>query len=96
MLESDFQAKLIRKMRRMFPGAIILRNDANYMQGVPDLTILYGARWAALEVKASADARERPNQRYYVDKWNEMSFAAFIYPENEVDVLNELQRTFAS
>lgn len=96
MLESEFQAKLIRRLRRMFPGAIILRNDAGYMQGVPDLTILYGSRWAALEVKASENARERPNQRFYVDKWNEMSFAAFIYPENEVDVLDELQRTFAS
>lgn len=95
MLESAFQAKLIRRLRRLFPGAIILRNDAGYMQGVPDLTILYGIRWAALEVKASADARERPNQAYYVRKWNEMSFAAFIYPENEDEVLNELQLAFA-
>jgi hypothetical protein len=96
VLESSFQAKLIKRLRRLFPGAIILRNDAGYMQGVPDLTILYGPRWAALEVKASADARERPNQRYYVDKWDEMSFAAFIYPENEDEVLHALQQAFAA
>jgi hypothetical protein len=94
MLESYYQAQLIKKLRVMFPGCVILKNDSSYMQGVPDLTILYGLMWAMLEVKTSADAKEQPNQRFYVEQFNGMSFAAFIYPENEKDVLDALQLAF--
>jgi hypothetical protein len=80
----------------MFPGCEILKNDAGYRQGILDLTILWGPFWAMLEVKASADARERPNQGYFVKKLSKMSFAAFIYPENEEEVLAALQEAFSS
>lgn len=92
-LERDFQAKLIKELRVMFKGCIILKNDPNYIQGVPDLIILYNDRWAALEVKKSEQASHRPNQEYYVDLMNEMSFASFIYPENKEEILYELQQT---
>jgi hypothetical protein len=78
----------------MFPGCVILKNDSSYMQGILDRTILYGDRWAMLEVKRSANASNRPNQQYYVDKLNQMSFAAFISPENEEEILRGLQQTF--
>jgi hypothetical protein len=91
MLESEYQAGLIKRIKALLPGCHILKNDANYRQGVPDLLILFGARWAALEVKASATARKRPNQDYYVNLWNEQSFAAFIFPDNEKAVLHGLQ-----
>lgn len=94
MRERDYQAKLIRILKREYPGIIVLKNDPNYLQGVPDLLLLYNNKWAALEVKLHAKAGVRPNQRYYVDKMNEMSFSAFIYPENEDEVLNALQRSF--
>lgn len=94
MLESAYQSRLIKKLARLFPGAIILKNDSGYIQGVPDLTILWGTRWACLEVKASADAPERPNQGWYIFTLDEMSFAAFIYPENESEVLHDLQQAF--
>ena len=74
------------------PGCYILKNDPTYLQGVPDVTILYGDRWAALEVKRSAKARKRPNQDYRVNEMNDMSFAAVVYPENEEEVLNGLYR----
>lgn len=93
MLERDYQARLIRKLRRLFPGCIILKNDTDYLQGIPDLLILYGRNWAALEVKASEDAEEQPNQEYYIELMGEMSFAAFIYPEVEEEVLYALQRS---
>lgn len=94
MLESVYQARLIKKLRRLFPECFILKNDSAYLQGVPDLTILYWDMWAMLEVKASWDAPQRPNQEHYVRQLNGMSFAAFIYPENEEDVLRELQLAF--
>lgn len=96
MAENAYQAKLIRKLKRMFPGCEILKNDANYRQGILDLTIFWGPYWAMLEVKASAKARERPNQGYYVEKLNGMSFASFIYPENEREVLAALEEAFSS
>lgn len=92
--ESDFQAKIIKKIKILLPGCTILKNDSNYSQGIPDLTILYKDKWAMLEVKSSANATERPNQRFYVDEMNRQSFASFIYPENEEEILNELQHAF--
>lgn len=95
-LESKYQARLIKKLKRLFRGCIVLKNDDGYLQGVPDLIILYRDMWAVLEVKRSADAKHQPNQDYYVERWNEMSFAAFIYPENEEEVLSALQHAFES
>jgi hypothetical protein len=90
MLESDYQAELIPRIKARLPGCLITKNDANYIQGIPDLTVHYGSKWAFLEVKASETSKERPNQRYYIETWGPVSFAMFIYPENEVDVLDKL------
>ena len=94
MLESTYQAKLIKKLRNRFPDCLILKNDTEYIQGIPDLLILFGDQWAMLEVKASIDSPTQPNQHYYVQKAAEFSFGAFIYPENEEDVLDALQAAF--
>lgn len=95
MLERDYQAKLIKKLKTLFPGCVIIKNDPTYMQGIPDLTIFYGDRWAMLECKASERAPHKPNQPYYVAMFNEMSFAAFIYPSNEEEILRGLSQTFS-
>jgi len=92
MLESAYQAHLIKKLRRLYPGCIILKNDPDYIQGIPDLTIFWEGRWAMLEVKASEDAPTQPNQEYWVEYLNKMWFAAFIYPENEAEILDVLQQ----
>ena len=93
-LERDYQQDVIARLRRMFPGCIILKNDTLYQQGIPDWTVLWINAWAILEIKRSARARQQPNQAYFVDLANEMCFGAFIYPENEDEVLDELQQTF--
>lgn len=94
MKESAFQAKLIKRLKVMFPGCIVLKNDAGYIQGFPDLTLLWRDRWATLECKKDAKASHQPNQEYYVQVTDDMSFSRFIYPENEEEVLRELQQTF--
>lgn len=91
MRESTYQAGLIRKISKLLPDCLILKNDSGYMQGILDLTVFYEDRYAMLEVKISADAPHQPNQDYYVEHVNRMSFAAFIYPENEREVLRALQ-----
>ena len=96
MLESQFQSKLIKELKLIFPGCMVLKNDSGYIQGIPDLLILYNDKWASLECKISASAKKRPNQTYYVDKMNGMSFSRFICPENKEEVLNDLQRSFQS
>lgn len=80
----------------MFPGCIVLKNDPNYIQGIPDLTIFYGNKWATLEVKKDFGSSHQVNQDYYVELMNNMSFSAFIYPENKEEVLHELQHAFRS
>lgn len=96
MLESKFQSRLIQELREMFPGCLVLKNDPNYIQGFPDLTVLYEDKWALLEAKRESDASHRPNQDFYVNKANQMSFARFICPENKEEVLHELQQAFQS
>lgn len=96
MLESKFQALLIKELNRRFRGCKILKNDANYIQGFPDLTILYKKHWAVLECKRSKDEPYQPNQEYYIQELDKMSIARTIYPENKEEVLNELQQTFTS
>lgn len=91
--ERFYQRALIRKLNKMFPDCVILKNDTEYIQGIPDLTILYAGNWAMLEVKAKWDSPTQPNQEYYIDMLNMMSFAAFIYPENEEEVLHALQQS---
>ena len=96
MRESQFQAQLIKKLNKMLPGIILLKNDPNYIQGIPDLILLYKNRWAALEVKRGATASVRPNQAHYVRTMYAMSYAAFIYPENESEILNEVQQSLTA
>ncbi len=92
--ESQFQAKLIREIKERFPGCMVLKNDANYIQGIPDLLILHKDRWAVLECKKSENESHQPNQDYYVEKLNGMSFSRFIFPENRSEVLTELSEHF--
>ena len=93
MKESQFQSSLIKEIRNRFPGCIIFKTDPSYLQGAPDLLILYKDRWASLEVKRDKGASHQPNQDYYVETMNNMSFSAFIYPENKEDVLHDMERS---
>lgn len=90
MLENRFKTKLIAELEELFPGCIITHLDPNEIQGIPDLLILFEDKWAVLEGKKSANADARPNQPYYVDLMDQMSFARFIYPENKDEVIDEL------
>lgn len=92
--ESGFQAKLIKELKKIFEGSIVTKMDSGHIQGIPDLLILYKNKWATLECKKYASAKKQPNQEYYVDKMNEMSFSRFICPENKEAVLNELKEFF--
>jgi hypothetical protein len=94
-LEAEFQAVLIEEIECRFPGCEILKNDAKDRQGIPDLLILWNTHWAMLECKASEDSPVRPNQPYYVAKFDNMSFSAFIYPENAEEVLNAMESAFS-
>lgn len=96
MQERQYQAKLIKKLEKMFSGCMILKNDPTYLQGVPDILILHGDRWAMLEIKIAAHANIQPNQEYYIDRLGQMSYASFINPENEGEVLHELQLALGS
>jgi hypothetical protein len=96
MNEGQYQTEIIKKLEDIFPGCTVLKTDAGYRQGFPDLIILWGEYWAALEVKTSPSAHIQPNQDHYVETLDRMSFAAYIYPENEEEVLNALQQAFKS
>ena len=95
-LERDFQSRLIKELKGRFPGCIVTKMDSSHIQGIPDLLILYGNRWATLECKKDSKATRQPNQEYYVATMDDMSFSRFIYPENKEEVLNELQQAFES
>lgn len=94
MLENQFKTGLVKELKARFPGCMVIHADPNEIQGIPDLLVLYEDTWAALEGKRSQKASHRPNQDYYVEKMDQMSFAAFIYPENKEEILDELERSF--
>lgn len=91
MRESKFQRDFCKRLTELFPGCMIIKNDPQYQQGIPDRLFLYGSFWGMLEFKAYEGADERPNQAYYIAKYNEMSFAAFVYPENAEEVIDGIQ-----
>jgi len=92
MVESKFQRELIQDLEEMLPGALIYKNESK--QGLPDLTVLYGEHWALLECKKSRDSHHQPNQDYYVQLADKMSFSRFVFPENKQEVLDDLQYAF--
>jgi hypothetical protein len=94
MLESKFQSDLIKEIEDKLEGAIVLKNDPNYIQGIPDLSVLYKGKWAALECKKNGKASHQANQDWYVERMDNMSFARFVFPENKEEVLDELLRFF--
>lgn len=94
--EAAYQSRLVKRIKDRFPGSIVMKTDPTQRQGMPDLLILHEDKWASLEVKQSETAKKRPNQEYYVKKLNDMSFASFIFPENEEEVLNAMERSFKS
>lgn len=93
-LESKFQKELTDEIKKQFPGCLVMKNDSGYIQGIPDWTILYKNKWAVLEAKRDANAPARPNQPYYVEKLNDMSYSSFVYPENKDQVIKELHEIF--
>lgn len=94
--ERDYQSKLIKRLKKEFPGCLVVKNDSGYIQGIPDLTVFYKNNWAMLECKKSESAPKRPNQEYYIETCRRMSYASFIFPENEEEVLNEIRRSFGA
>lgn len=92
MLERDFQAKLVKDLKRLFPDAMVFKNDAK--QGMPDILMLCGEKWAALECKRAEGAPHQPNQDWYVNRLGAMGFSSFIYPENREYVIEELNGYF--
>ena len=96
MNENVFQAFLIKEIKKRFTGAYVIKTDPNYIQGLPDLLILYKGHWAALEVKKKLTASHQPNQDFYIREMNKMSYATFVAPENYKEVLDDLQSTFES
>lgn len=95
-LESKFQKELMDEIRDKYPGCVILKNDSSYIQGIPDWTILYKDKWAVLECKREKNAKKQPNQPYYVEQLDNMSFSRFVYPENKEEVLRDLQQAFGT
>lgn len=94
--EASFKSKLIKKLEKLLPGCHIIKNDAAQTQGIPDILVLFKNRWFALELKRSNKAHKQVNQQFYIDKFDAMSFASFISPENEEKVLNDIQQTFST
>ena len=93
-LESKFQKEFIDEAKVRYPGCVALKNDSSYIQGFPDWTLLYKNKWAVLEMKKERGARKQPNQEYYVNMLDGMSFSRFVFPENKDEVFKELDIFF--
>ena len=93
VLENKFQAELVADIHSRLPRSIVLKNDPNYIQGIPDLVVFNGKHYAILEVKRKYNAPHQPNQDYYIDYFDKWGvFSAFIFPENKEEILDAMER----
>jgi hypothetical protein len=95
-LESEFQAGLKKEVGLILPGSYMFKLDSSEWQGIPDQLILWEDRWAILELKRSANSPFQPNQEWYIDQFNKMSYSSVCYPENKEAVLHEIQQAFGT
>lgn len=94
-LERDFvHGTLKPELKRRFPGCMIIKQDPNQIQGIPDLLVLFEDKWASLETKRDRSSTKQANQDYYVEKMNGMSFSSFVNPDNFEEVIVGLQNAF--
>jgi len=99
--EGKFKAKLIEKLEERYPDFIITKLEADLKNGIPDIVILGDKkRWATLEAKKNKEEVTKPRrnkkaQDYYVSKMGKMGYSSYVYPENEEEVLSELEDYFA-
>ena len=94
-LENRYQEDLIDRLETIFPECLIMKSDANYRQGIPDIAIYDGPFYAILEVKKDSEAKHQPNQDWYINHFLTMgAYAAFIFPENEDQILDEVTSYF--
>lgn len=92
-LESEFELATCKEIEQELPGCIILKNDAKKQQGILDRVVFYEDRYAFLEFKRASKSERQPNQEYFVERLDKMSFAAFIEPGNKEEVLDGLFST---
>lgn len=91
-LEREYQPHVIKRLETEFPGGIVMKNDAGYRQGYPDLIFTYG-KTIHLETKRDDKATFRPNQQYYISLINAQGgFARSIRPENEEEIFADIHK----
>lgn len=96
MNETTFRNLFLDKLVSSFPGLVVIKADSTFIQGIPDRFLLYEDRWAALEFKRASNSSKRANQDFYINSFNQMSYASFVFPENQSEVLRGIQRAFRS
>lgn len=104
MLERTFKKRFREKLIAMKPDIEIFEPNPTQRRSSPDMLLFDGIPdeenpiqvWAALEFKASKNSSHRPNQDYRVSRLSKKGYASFVYPENEMEVLDELEKLFPS
>jgi hypothetical protein len=94
MLESEYQSRLIKTLKKKYDGCVVIKTDPSHHVGFPDLLILYNKKWAALECKRNNKSAMSDSQKYHINILNSMSYAARISRENQEEVFDGLSKTF--
>ena len=95
-LESNYQKRLVKKIRKMFPMCYLFVKEAKAIRGIPDLILTVNGRFIGLEVKrCESESKHRTGrtvlQRHNINKINRAGgYACFIYPENEEEVIEAI------
>jgi hypothetical protein len=99
--ESKFQRKLKKKLDSI-PDSYFFVKEAKAIRGIPDIIGVMRGRFIALEVKKNeAEAKQSGGrialQKYVLTMINKAGgYGAVIYPENEQEILSELEKIFIS
>lgn len=79
-IESNFQADLKKEIETLFPGAVIMKNDPNDIQGIPDLTVIWRDHWAWLECKTRNKCSQTVEPRFLYSVCTPLFFRGFYLP----------------
>lgn len=96
MLESEFKRKFKNMLEQSYPGCVLVDINPEQFRSFPDLLFLYDKFWATFEMKRTVGSAVRPNQPYWVEKLDNMSFSRFVEPGTAKEVLDDLARAIQS
>lgn len=93
-LESTFEKEFCKALRQTLGERYTYTFKLTAAKGIPDRLILYKDKYALLEFKQYKNAKKQPGQETWVGHFDNLAYAAIVYPENAEKVMQDILNYF--